>query len=101
MAFISPILATKLNNPQPAVFHLGAVAAVEYLAMILAPRSPGLISAFITGIDGAGFHLPMTPFNLRTGPPSGLRRDGMGVATPSLGFLGEGCTVEKQSSGET
>lgn len=66
MAFISPILATKLKNPLPFGVLLSVVAAVGYLGMIAAPLSTAPVWAFVAGIGGGAFPFAMTMFNLRT-----------------------------------
>jgi len=66
MAFISPILATKLKNPLPFGILLSVVAAVGYLGMIAAPLSTAPLWVFVAGLGGGAFPFAMTMFNLRT-----------------------------------
>lgn len=66
MALISPIVATKLKNPQPFAILLSVVAAIGYLGIIMAPLSTGFVWAFVAGIGGGAFPFAMTMFNLRT-----------------------------------
>lgn len=71
MAFISPILASKLRNPLPFGVLLSTTAAIGYIGMITTPLSTGAVWAFIAGIGGGAFPYAMTMFNLRTNTTQG------------------------------
>lgn len=66
MAFISPLLATKLKNPLPFGILLSCAAAVGYLGMLYAPPATAVVWVFIAGLGGGAFPFAMTMFNLRT-----------------------------------
>jgi MFS transporter, CP family, cyanate transporter len=70
MAFIVPILATKLKNPFPLAALVTVVSPIGYIGMIAAPEAAP-VWAFITGIGGGAFPLAITMFNLRTRTAAG------------------------------
>jgi MFS transporter, CP family, cyanate transporter len=70
MAFVVPILATKLRRVFPLAAALSLVAPIGYLGLILSPETP-VVWAFIMGIGGGAFPLAITMFNRRTRTPAG------------------------------
>lgn len=65
MAFITPLLATKLDNVLPLAVVLSLVHPIGYLGLIFVPGTP-LLWVFIMGVGGGAFPLAITMFNLRT-----------------------------------
>lgn len=70
MAFITPLIATKLKNVFPLAAALSIVAPIGYVGLMLNPDSPTLW-ALIMGIGGGAFPLAITMFNRRTRTPAG------------------------------
>ncbi|MEV7647032.1 MFS transporter [Arthrobacter sp. NPDC089319] len=70
MAFITPILASKLKNPFPLAALVTVVSPIGYVGLIIAPEAAP-VWALITGIGGGAFPLAITMFNLRTRTASG------------------------------
>lgn len=70
MAFITPILATRLKRVFPLALVLSLVAPIGYLGLILAPGN-ALVWAIIMGLGGGAFPLAITMFNKRTRTAAG------------------------------
>jgi CP family cyanate transporter-like MFS transporter len=70
MAFVVPILATRLKRVFPLAAVLSLVAPIGYLGLIFAPGTP-LLWALIMGLGGGAFPLAITMFNRRTRTSAG------------------------------
>jgi CP family cyanate transporter-like MFS transporter len=70
MAFITPLIASKLKKVFPLAVVLSIVAPIGYVGLILNPGS-ALVWALIMGIGGGAFPLAITMFNRRTHTSSG------------------------------
>lgn len=70
MAFIVPILASKLKNVFPLAAALSLVAPIGYIGLALSPGTP-LLWVFIMGLGGGAFPLAITMFNKRTRTAAG------------------------------
>ena len=70
MAFIVPILASKLKNVFPLAAALSLVAPIGYIGLALAPAAQ-VLWVFIMGIGGGAFPLAITMFNKRTRTAAG------------------------------
>ncbi|TQS88283.1 MFS transporter [Arthrobacter sp. TS-15] len=70
MAFVVPILATRLKRVFPLAAVLSLVAPIGYLGLIFAPGTP-LLWALIMGLGGGAFPLAITMFNRRTRTAAG------------------------------
>ncbi|QCB97597.1 MFS transporter [Arthrobacter sp. PAMC25564] len=70
MAFIVPILASKLKNVFPLAAALSLVAPIGYIGLVLAPGTQ-VLWVFIMGIGGGAFPLAITMFNKRTRTAAG------------------------------
>jgi CP family cyanate transporter-like MFS transporter len=71
MAFVTPMVASKLKNPLPLGVFLSIVAAIGYCGLLFAPSSTAIAWAVIAGIGGGAFPFAMTMFNLRTRSAAG------------------------------
>ncbi|MCX6499607.1 MAG: MFS transporter [Arthrobacter sp.] len=70
MAFIVPLLATKIKRVFPLAAVLALVYPVGYVGLILNPGNP-MLWAFIMGLGGGAFPLAITMFNRRTRTAAG------------------------------
>lgn len=70
MAFITPLIASKLKKVFPLALVLSIVYPIGYIGLILAPGS-ALVWALIMGLGGGAFPLAITMFNRRTRTSSG------------------------------
>jgi CP family cyanate transporter-like MFS transporter len=70
MAFIVPILASRLKNVFPLAAALSLIAPIGYIGLALAPGTP-VLWVFIMGIGGGAFPLANTMFNKRTRTAAG------------------------------
>lgn len=70
MAFIVPILATRLKSVFPLAALLSLVAPIGYVGLTLSPDN-ALIWALVMGIGGGAFPLAITMFNRSTRTAAG------------------------------
>ena len=70
MAFIVPILASKLKNVFPLAAALSIVAPIGYIGLVMSPGTQ-VLWVFIMGIGGGAFPLAITMFNRRTRTAAG------------------------------
>lgn len=70
MAFIVPVLATRLKHVFPLAAVLSAVYPIGYIGLILNPGNP-MLWALVMGIGGGAFPLAITMFNRRTRTSAG------------------------------
>jgi MFS transporter, CP family, cyanate transporter len=102
MAFITPILATRLKRVFPLALVLSLVAPVGYIGLILAPGN-ALVWAVIMGLGGGAFPLAITMFNKRTRTAAGSAAIagfamGMGYLIGTLGPLTGGALFSATGS---
>jgi CP family cyanate transporter-like MFS transporter len=102
MAFITPILATRLKRVLPLAVVLSLVAPVGYLGLIFAPGN-ALVWAIIMGLGGGAFPLAITMFNKRTRTAAGSAAIagfamGLGYLVGTLGPLTGGALFSATGS---
>lgn len=102
MAFITPILATRLKRVFPLAVVLSLVAPIGYLGLILAPGN-ALVWAIIMGLGGGAFPLAITMFNKRTRTAAGSAAIagfamGLGYLVGTLGPLTGGALFSATGS---
>lgn len=102
MAFITPILATRLKRVFPLALVLSLVAPIGYLGLILAPGN-ALAWAIIMGLGGGAFPLAITMFNKRTRTAAGSAAIagfamGLGYLVGTLGPLTGGALFSATGS---
>jgi CP family cyanate transporter-like MFS transporter len=102
MAFITPILATRLKKVFPLAMVLSLVAPIGYLGLIFAPGN-ALAWAIIMGLGGGAFPLAITMFNKRTRTAAGSAAIagfamGLGYLVGTLGPLTGGALFSATGS---
>jgi MFS transporter, CP family, cyanate transporter len=102
MAFITPILATRLKRVFPLAMVLSPVAPAGYPGLIFAPGN-ALVWAIIMGLGGGAFPLAITMFNKRTRTAAGSAAIagfamGLGYLVGTLGPLTGGALFSATGS---
>ena len=71
LSFVVPLTAAKLRSQRPLALALGAVFALGFVALMVAPVTLAYVAAVLIGIGMAAFPLVLTMIGLRGGTPNG------------------------------
>ncbi|GAA2049513.1 CynX/NimT family MFS transporter [Catenulispora yoronensis] len=85
LSFIVPLTAAKMRSQRPLALGLGAVFALGFGALIVAPVALAYVAAVLIGIGMAAFPLVLTLIGLRGGTPTGTAA--LSAFSQSAGYL--------------
>ncbi|MEY9929985.1 CP family cyanate transporter-like MFS transporter [Catenulispora sp. GP43] len=85
LSFVVPLTAARLRSQRPLALALGAVFALGFLTLIIAPASLAYLAAVLIGVGMAAFPLVLTMIGLRGGTPEGTAA--LSAFSQSAGYL--------------
>jgi CP family cyanate transporter-like MFS transporter len=85
LSFVVPLIAARLRSQRVLALSLGAVFALGFLTLAIAPVSLAYLAAALIGVGMAAFPLVLTMIGLRGGTPSGTAA--LSAFSQSAGYL--------------
>ncbi|WP_344658071.1 MFS transporter [Catenulispora subtropica] len=85
LSFVVPLTAARLRSQRPLALALGAVFALGFVTLMVAPVTLAYVAAVLIGIGMAAFPLVLTMIGLRGGTPTGTAA--LSAFSQSAGYL--------------